>query len=92
MGKMIAKGRNFSVSAYFPARLAFTPEGNAKEKLINRLAKESNGLCVGSGTLFAGKRPLRDVQFMFRVRADATKFLHKLASRHIRRSGISNFS
>ena len=78
---------SYGVYAYFPARLAYTPEGDAKEKLLNALAKECGGYETGSGTGLVGRLALRDLSFGFKTRKDAQRFLNKLATRKIKRDG-----
>ena len=74
----------YVVYAYFPARLAFTPAGDAKEKFLHSLARECGGKEEGSGTGGA----FRDVSFGFKTRQDAKRFLGKLAKHKIKRGSI----
>ena len=83
---------SYGVYAYFPTRMAFTPEGDAKEKLLNALAKECGGVRTGSGTDLVGRRALRDVSFGFKTRQDAQRFLRKLAAHKIRRGSIIDYT
>lgn len=79
---------SYGVYAYFPARLAFTPEGDAKERLLCSLAKECGGQHGGSGTGGAW----RDLDFGFKTRKDAQRFLNKLATRKIKRGSIIDYT
>ena len=80
---------SYSVTAYYPASWIGTDQGVDREKTIGKLAKSSAGRPIGGGTMLTGARPLRDLQFGFYTRADATRFLNKLKTRGIRRSGVS---
>jgi hypothetical protein len=78
----------YGVYAYFPSRLAFTPEGDAKEKLVTSLAKECGGVVEGAGTGGAW----RDLSFMFKTKKNAQRFLRRLATRKIKRGSIIDYT
>ena len=59
------------------------------DKAIISMAKASGGKLEGSGYGMGG---YRDISFLFKSRADATRFINKLKAKKIRRSGISNWS
>ena len=59
-----------------------------KDKAIISMARASGGKFEGSGMGFG----YRDLGFLFKSRADATRFINKLKANRIRRSGISDWS
>lgn len=79
---------DYGVYAYFPARLAFTVAGDAKEKLLSSLAKKCGGVETGSGT----GGTFRDVSFGFKTRANAKRFLGLLAKHKVRRGSIIDYT